>query len=92
MSPEHTKMARDCHRPGSVETTVGVLDKLLHMGDGRKLKELRRVADQVAMIEPDFEAMSGMLGFLMEDCCGGAPEICAPLAQVVERAKGCRAA
>ena len=51
-------MARDCHRPGSVETTVGVLDKLLHMGDGRKLRELRRVADQVAMIEPDFEAMS----------------------------------
>ena len=28
------------------------------MGDGRKLRELRRVADQVAMIEPDFEAMS----------------------------------
>ena len=37
---------------------MGVLDKLLHMGDGRKLRELRRVADQVAMIEPDFEAMS----------------------------------
>ena len=37
---------------------MGVLDKLLHMGDGRKLKELRKVADQVAMIEPDFEAMS----------------------------------
>ncbi|MFT4228079.1 preprotein translocase subunit SecA [Micropruina sp.] len=34
------------------------MDKLLHMGDGRKLKELRKVADQVAMIEPDFEAMS----------------------------------
>jgi DNA-binding transcriptional ArsR family regulator len=40
----------------------------------------------------DFEAMSGMLGFLMEDCCGGAPEICAPLAAVVDRAKGCCAA
>lgn len=40
----------------------------------------------------DYEAMSGMLGFLMEDCCGGAPEICAPLAQVVDRAKGCCAA
>ncbi|MCW3157436.1 preprotein translocase subunit SecA [Micropruina sonneratiae] len=34
------------------------MDKLLNMGDGRKLKELRRVADQVAMIEPDYEAMS----------------------------------
>ena len=28
------------------------------MGDGRKLKELRKVADQVAMIEPDYEAMT----------------------------------
>ncbi len=37
---------------------MGVLDKLLHMGDGRKLRELRRVAEQVAMIEPDFESMS----------------------------------
>ena len=37
---------------------MGVLDKLLNMGDGRKLKELRKVADQVAMIEPDYVAMS----------------------------------
>ena len=37
---------------------MGVLDKLLNMGDGRKLKELRKVADQVAMIEPDYEAMT----------------------------------
>ncbi|WP_105187496.1 preprotein translocase subunit SecA [Micropruina glycogenica] len=34
------------------------MDKLLNMGDGRKLKELRKVADQVAMIEPDYEAMT----------------------------------
>jgi len=37
---------------------VGVLDKLLNMGDGRKLRELRRVADQVTMIEADYEAMT----------------------------------
>ena len=37
---------------------MGVLDKLLNMGDGRKLKELRKVAAQVAMIEPDYEAMT----------------------------------
>ena len=37
---------------------MGVLDKLLNMGDGRKLRELRRVADQVAMIEPDYKAMT----------------------------------
>lgn len=27
----------------------------------------------------DYGAMSGLLGFLMEDCCNGAPQVCAPL-------------
>jgi len=31
----------------------------------------------------DFDAVSGLLLFLTEDCCGGKPEICAPLAKVV---------
>jgi ArsR family transcriptional regulator len=30
----------------------------------------------------DFDAMSDLLVFLTEDCCGGRPEICAPLASV----------
>lgn len=31
----------------------------------------------------DFDAMGGLLLFLTEDCCGGKPEICAPLARSV---------
>jgi len=31
----------------------------------------------------DFAAMSALLLFLTEDCCGGKPEICAPLAATV---------
>jgi ArsR family transcriptional regulator len=31
----------------------------------------------------DYEAMSALLLFLTKDCCGGRPEICAPLAQTV---------
>ncbi len=27
----------------------------------------------------DFEAVRGLLAFLMEDCCGGNPEICQPI-------------
>lgn len=34
----------------------------------------------------DFDEMSALLLFLTEDCCGGRPEICAPLAAV---AKSC---
>jgi DNA-binding transcriptional ArsR family regulator len=33
----------------------------------------------------DFRAMSGLLVFLTEDCCGGRAEICAPLAAVAKR-------
>jgi ArsR family transcriptional regulator, arsenate/arsenite/antimonite-responsive transcriptional repressor len=34
----------------------------------------------------DFEAMTELLVYLTEDCCGGRPEICAPLATA---ASGC---
>ena len=30
----------------------------------------------------DFDAMASLLVFLTEDCCGGRPEICAPLASI----------
>ena len=27
----------------------------------------------------DFEGMRGLLGYLMEDCCGGKPSLCQPV-------------
>ena len=33
----------------------------------------------------DFEAMSGLLVYLTEDCCGGRAEVCAPLAEVARK-------
>ena len=27
----------------------------------------------------DFESLKGLLGFLMQDCCGGTPEVCQPI-------------
>lgn len=30
-----------------------------------------------------YDAMRDLLGFLVEDCCGGSPEICAPLFKTV---------
>jgi ArsR family transcriptional regulator len=32
-----------------------------------------------------YDQMRDLLGFLMEDCCGGRPEICAPLAALVSQ-------
>jgi len=37
----------------------------------------------------DYDAMSGLLGFLMEDCCNGSPQICAPLSAIVAKAGAC---
>ena len=37
---------------------MGFLDKMLHMGEGRILRQLKQVALQVNSIEPDFEAMT----------------------------------
>jgi DNA-binding transcriptional ArsR family regulator len=37
----------------------------------------------------NFDGMSELLVYLMEDCCGGHPEVCAPLAEVAARAACC---
>ncbi|TNE43771.1 MAG: ArsR family transcriptional regulator [Sphingomonadales bacterium] len=36
-----------------------------------------------------YDRMTELLGFLVEDCCQSASEICTPLAQVVNRAACC---
>ncbi len=36
-----------------------------------------------------FERMAELLGFLTEDCCQGSAAICAPLAEIVNRAACC---
>ena len=39
-----------------------------------------------------FGTMRDLVGFLVDDCCGGSPELCAPLAQVAARAAHCEPA
>src|SRR5665213_146684 len=36
-----------------------------------------------------YDNMSELLVYLMEDCCQGRPEVCAPLAQAASRAACC---
>ncbi len=36
-----------------------------------------------------FDQMVALLGFLMEDCCQGRPEVCSPLAAITERTACC---
>ena len=39
----------------------------------------------------DYEAMSQLLVYLMEDCCQGRAEVCAPMAEAAARAACCAA-
>jgi DNA-binding transcriptional ArsR family regulator len=66
------------------QTLSGNLTVLAHAGliAGRR-------AGRSIIYAADYERMRDLLGFLMEDCCGGAPEICAPLAGIVARAACC---
>lgn len=67
--------------PSSLSANLNVLS---HAGLVASRREGRSI-----IYSADYGAMSGMLGFLMEDCCNGAPEICAPLGAVLTRVKAC---
>lgn len=67
--------------PNSLSANLNVLSHAGLIGSRRKGRSIIYAAD--------YGAMSGMLGFLMEDCCNGAPEICAPLGSILARVKGC---
>lgn len=47
---------------------------LLHAGLVRNQREGRTIRYFV-----DLDGLRGVLGFLMEDCCGGNPELCQPI-------------
>lgn len=38
----------------------------------------RRRAGRTIFYRADILALTGLLGFLLQDCCGGRPELCAP--------------
>jgi ArsR family transcriptional regulator, arsenate/arsenite/antimonite-responsive transcriptional repressor len=37
----------------------------------------------------DYGEMRRLLAFLMDDCCAGAPDICAPLGELLDRSAAC---
>ncbi|MEM8541820.1 MAG: metalloregulator ArsR/SmtB family transcription factor [Pseudomonadota bacterium] len=58
------------------------LSVLLHAGLVRNEREGRSIR-----YFADFDGLRGVLAFLMEDCCGGNPELCQPVLD--EIACGC---
>jgi ArsR family transcriptional regulator, arsenate/arsenite/antimonite-responsive transcriptional repressor len=69
--------------PSTLSTHLGVLTQAGLIGARRDGRLIIYTADYARMRE--------LLGFLLEDCCGGAPEVCAPLAEIAARAACCAA-
>jgi DNA-binding transcriptional ArsR family regulator len=66
-------IARHVARPPS--TTTANLNVLSQAGLITSRREGRSI-----LYRAHYDHMSNLLDFLMQDCCGGRPEICAPLA------------
>lgn len=71
-------IARALHTPAN--TMSAQLLVLSNAGLIRARRQGRSIIYSV-----DFGSMRDLMVFLTEDCCGGRPEICAPLAEVANR-------
>ena len=67
--------------PNTLSTHLNILS---HAGLIQSRREGRSV-----IYSADYQGMRALLGFLMEDCCGGRPEICAPAGELSEDSGCC---
>lgn len=63
--------------PNTLSSSLSVLS---HAGLVRSRRQGRSI-----IYTANYEAMRMLLAFLMEDCCGGKPEICAPLVAIASK-------
>jgi ArsR family transcriptional regulator len=83
--PDGVAAGEIARRLDSLPNTLSAnLNVLSHAGLIASRREGRSI-----LYSADFAAMSALLGFLMADCCDGAPEICAPLGDIAAKAAGC---
>ena len=75
-------IARHVGAPASTVSTH--LASLTHAGLINAKRESRSV-----IYSADMAGVSDLLAFMIEDCCQGRPEICTPLAAVMQRAAAC---
>lgn len=64
--------------PNTLSANLNVLS---HAGLVRSRRQGRSI-----IYTAEYDQMRALLGFLVEDCCGGSPEICAPLTDVIRAA------
>lgn len=79
--PEGLPAGEVARRVGVLPNTLSAsLNVLSHAGLIQSRREGRSI-----IYTANYDAMREVLAFLMEDCCGGSPEICAPLAAIASQ-------
>lgn len=73
---------------GDIARELGVLPNTLSshftiLGHARLIRSRRE--GRSILYSADYEGMRVLLDFLVADCCGGHPEICAPLADAARK-------
>ena len=77
---------------GEIAREVGALPNTLssHLGILGNAGLVRSRRDGRSIIySADYDGMRALLGFLIEDCCAGRPEICAPLTEITADSRCC---
>jgi len=72
----------------SIGSLTNTLSNNLHVLAVAGLVSSRRDGRSI-IYAAGYDQMRDLLAFLMEDCCAGNAEICAPLAAITERAACC---
>jgi len=67
--------------PNTLSANLAVLANAGLVGSRREGRSIIYTAD--------YDRMTALLGFLMEDCCNGEAAICAPLAEIAKRSACC---
>jgi len=67
--------------PNSLSAQLAILSHAGLIGSRREGRSI--------IYSADFDAMTRLLAFLMEDCCARSPEICSPLAEVLAKTACC---
>jgi DNA-binding transcriptional ArsR family regulator len=81
--PEGLAAGDLARRTGVAPNTLSAsLTILSHAGLARSHRVGRSI-----IYRADYDQMSDLIGFLMEDCCEGRSEICAPLAELAAMAR-----
>jgi ArsR family transcriptional regulator, arsenate/arsenite/antimonite-responsive transcriptional repressor len=72
----------------SLNVAANTLSAQLLVLSNAQLVRARRAGRSI-IYSANFDTMRDLLVFLTEDCCGGNADVCAPLAEIAERALCC---